>query len=43
MRRSGSSEAEGKNTLKEIISPTDLYLVGLSSKTYVFEDKLTKY
>ena len=29
--------------LKEIISQSDLYLVNLSSKTYVFEDKLTKY
>ena len=28
---------------KEITSQTDLYLVNLSSKTYVFEDKLTKY
>ena len=27
--------------LKEIISQSDLYLVNLSSKTYVFEDKLT--
>ena len=30
-------------TLKEIISQTDEYLVILSSKTYVFEDKMTKY
>ena len=30
-------------TLKEINSQTDLYIVSLSSKTYVFEDKLTKY
>ena len=30
-------------TLKEIISKTDECLVILSSKTYVFEDKLTKY
>ena len=39
-------------TLKEIInqtdeskmiSQTDEYLVSLSSKTYVFEDKMTKY
>ena len=29
--------------LKEIISQTDEYLVSLSSKTYVFEDKITKY
>ena len=29
-------------TLKEIISQTDQYLVNLSSKTYVFEDKLAK-
>ena len=28
---------------KEIISLTDEYLVILSSKTFVFEDKLTKY
>ena len=28
-------------TVKEIISQTDLYLVSLSSKTQVFEDKLT--
>ena len=31
------------STLKEIISQIDLYLVSLSSKTYVFEDKMTKY
>ena len=30
-------------SLKEIISQTDLYLVILSLKTHVFEDKLTKY
>ena len=30
-------------TLKEIISQTDWHLVSLSSKTYVFEDKMTKY
>ena len=30
-------------TLKEIIIETDLYLVNLSSKIYVFEDKITKY
>ena len=30
-------------TLKEIISQADLYLVSLSSKTYDFEDKITKY
>ena len=29
--------------LKEITSRTDKYLVSLSSKTYVFEDKMTKY
>ena len=29
-------------SLKEIISQTE-YLVSLSSKTYVFEDKMTKY
>ena len=28
---------------REIISQTDLYLVNLSSKTYGFEDKMTKY
>ena len=31
------------NTQKEITSQTDLYLLNLSSKTYVFEEKLTKY
>ena len=31
----------GKSTLKEITSETDYYLVILSSKTYVFEDKMT--
>ena len=30
-------------TQKEITRQTDLYLVILSSKTYVFEDNLTKY
>ena len=30
-------------SLKEIISQSDFYLVNLSSKTYVFEDELTKY
>ena len=30
-------------TLKDIISQTDQFLVILSSKPYVFEDKLTKY
>ena len=30
-------------TLKEMINQDDKYLVSLSSKTYVFEDKLTKY
>ena len=30
-------------TQKEITSQTDKHLVNLSSKTYVFEDKLTKY
>ena len=29
-------------TQKEITSQTDWYLVSLSSKIYVFEDKLTK-
>ena len=33
----------GDPSLKEINSQTDLYLVNLSSKTYAFEDKLTKY
>ena len=28
---------------RELTSQTDLYLVILSSKTYVFEDKMTKY
>ena len=28
---------------EKITSQTDLYLVNLSSKTYVFEDTLTKY
>ena len=28
---------------KEITSQTDLYIVILSSKRYVFEDKMTKY
>ena len=31
-----------QTTLKGIISQTDYYLVSLSSKTYVFEYKLTK-
>ena len=30
-------------SLKEIISQTDLYLVKFSSKTFMFEDKMTKY
>ena len=30
-------------TQKEITSQTDSYLVILSSKTYIFEDRLTKY
>ena len=30
-------------TQKEITNQSDLYLVILSSKTYVFEYKLTKY
>ena len=30
-------------TQKEITSQTDLNLVILSSKTYVFEEKMTKY
>ena len=32
-----------KPTLKEITSQTDQYLVILSSKTYVFEDKMTTF
>ena len=32
-----------KGPQKEISSQTDKYLVILSSKPYVFEDKLTKY
>ena len=32
-----------RSTLKEIISQTDYYKVNLSSKTYIFEDKMTKY
>ena len=32
-----------RSALKEIMSQIDLYLVSLSSKTYVFEDKMTKY
>ena len=36
-------QIENMYAQKEIISQTDLYLVSLSSKTYVFEDKLTKY
>ena len=31
------------STQKEINSQSDAYLVILSSKTYVFEDKRTKY
>ena len=31
------------NTQKQVTSKTDLDLIILSSKTYVFEDKLTKY
>ena len=31
------------STQKKLISQTDKDLVILSSKTYVFEDKLTKY
>ena len=34
---------DASTTLKEIISQTDKYLVKLSSKMYVFEDKMTKY
>ena len=32
-----------ESTQQEITSHTDKYLVNLSSKTFVFEDKLTKY
>ena len=32
-----------KTANKEITSQTDLYLVSLSSETYDFEDKITKY
>ena len=32
-----------EQALKEIISQTDQYLDRLSSKTHVFEDKMTKY
>ena len=32
-----------QSSLKKKISQTDYYLVNLSSKTNVFEDKLTKY
>ena len=31
------------HTLEEIINQTDKCLVSLCSKTYVFEDKMTKY
>ena len=31
------------HTMKEITTQTDCYLANLSSKTYVFEDKLAKY
>ena len=31
------------HTQKDIISQTDQYVVSLSSKTYIFEGKLTKY
>ena len=37
------AQATPPAALKEIISQTDYYLVSLSSKTYVFEDKMTKY
>ena len=30
-------------TQKEITSQTDLHLISLSSKAYVFEDQMTKY
>ena len=31
----------GPATLKELINQNDYYIISLSSKTYVFEDKLT--
>ena len=31
-----------QSTMREMISQTDLYLVILSSKTYVYEDRMTK-
>ena len=34
---------KSSQALKGIISQTDKYLVNSSSKTYVFEDKMTKY
>ena len=39
----GSLNEDGRIAEKEIISQTDLYLISLSSKTYVFEDKMIKY
>ena len=32
-----------KDTQREMTGRTDRYLVGLSSKIYVFEDRLTRY
>ena len=39
----GKHQIQVCTTQKEIVSQTDQYLVILSSKIYVFEDKLTKY
>ena len=38
-----SYSIHGIASLKEKITQSDQHLVNLSSKTYVFEDKLTKY
>ena len=43
MKLPGRYACQSVATLKEIISQPDWYLVSLSSKTYVFEDKMTKY
>ena len=37
------SALDTRNTPKEMISQSDLNFVNLSSKTYVFEDQMTKY
>ena len=39
----GTSLGKWEHNKNEIVSQTDKYLVKLSSKTYVFEDKMTKY